>query len=375
MRVVEVDNTKVREEFIKVPHLLYKDDPNWISPLHDDIAAVFDPGRNIFFQNGVCNRWVLYDNVGKPIGRIAAFINHAKADKNSTPAGGIGFFECINNQDAAHLLFNTARQWLKMQGMMAMEGPINFGENDKFWGLLVKGFKPASMGMNYNPPFYEQLFTSYGFEKLYDQYTNVLDPNIPLPERFTKISDWVMNKPGYSFQHFEKKRREHFFHDFQEVYNDAWNGFENFTPLKMETIRESFRQMEPVADEKLIWFAYFGEEPIAFVLCLPDANQILKHVNGKLNLPGKLKFLWYRYTKRVDRIRIIIMGSKKKFQNHGIESALIRCLQKEVLPRNTIRDVELAWVGDFNPKMMALHKATGAKLEKVHRTYRYLFRD
>src|SRR4030095_3565988 len=179
MRIVEVDNTKVREEFIKVPHLLYKDDPNWISPLHDDIAAVFDPGRNIFFQNGVCNRWVLYDNVGEPIGRIAAFINHAKAGKNSTPAGGIGFFECINNQDAAHLLFNTARQWLKMQGMMAMEGPINFGENDKFWGLLIKGFKPASMGMNYNPPFYEQLFTSYGFEKLYDQYTNVLDPNIP----------------------------------------------------------------------------------------------------------------------------------------------------------------------------------------------------
>ena len=128
-------------------------------------------------------------------------------------------------------------------------------------------------------------------------------------------------------------------------------------------------------DEKLIWFAYFEEEPIAFIVCLPDANQILRHVNGKMNLFGKLKFLWYRYTGTVDRIRIIIMGAKKRFQNHGLESAFISCLQKEVIPRNTIKDVELAWVGDFNPKMMALHKATGAKLEKVHRTYRYVFPD
>ena len=373
MRINEVDNIKSREEFLDLPELLYKDDPNWISPLHDDIAAVFDPGRNILFQNGVCKRWLLYDEAGKPIGRIAAFINHTKTGKHDHPAGGIGFFECVNEKEAAFLLFDTAKKWLEKQGMKAMEGPINFGENDKFWGLLVEGFKPASLGMNYNPPFYEQFFTSYGFEKLYDQFTNVLDPNVPLPERFRKISDWVMNKPGYSFEHFNKKDKERFFHNVQEVYNDAWEGFENFSPLKIETIRESFRQMKPVMDEKLIWFAYFEEEPIAFVVCLPDANQILRHVNGKMNLFGKLKFLWYRYTNTVDRIRIIIMGTKKKFQNHGIESALIRCLQREVLPRNTIKDVELAWVGDFNPKMMALHKATGAKREKVHRTYRYVF--
>jgi hypothetical protein len=373
MMVIEVNNGKASREFVDLPRKLYKNDPNWICPLDTDIEAVFDPERNVFFSHGECKRWLLKDKSGKTIGRIAAFINHEKAYKHPQPTGGIGFFECINDQQAAHLLFDTARHWLEGKGMRAMDGPINFGENDKFWGLLVDGFKPPSLGMNYNPPYYISLFESYGFQKLYDQYTNFLDATVPLPERFTKISDWVMRKPGYSFKHFDKKQFDRFAKDFSEIYNDAWSDFENFTPIQMGTIRESFRQMKAIMDEKIIWFAYYKEEPIAFILCLPDVNQILKHVNGKLNLWGKLKFLWYKNTTTIERLRIIIMGCKKKYQNHGIESALIRCLQIEVLPRNTIKGVELAWVGDFNDKMLALHEATGARRDKVHRTYRCLF--
>jgi hypothetical protein len=208
---------------------------------------------------------------------------------------------------------------------------------------------------------------------LYDQLTNVLDARIPLPERFTKISDWVMSKKEYSFEHFTSANKEKHFRDFQEIYNDAWKDFDNFHPLEIATIRESFRQMKAIMDEKIIWFAYFQQEPIAFILCLPDVNQILKHLNGSMHVVNKLKFLWYKQIRPIDRLRIIVMGCKEKFQNHGIESALIRCLQKEVLPRHTIKEVELAWVGDFNKKMRAIHEATGATLAKVHRTYRYVF--
>lgn len=270
-------------------------------------------------------------------------------------------------------MFSTALAWLKENEMEAMDGPVNFGENDKYWGLLVYGFKSPSLGMNYNPPYYSNLFESFGFVKLYDQFTNYLDATVPLPDRFIKIADWVMKKPGYSFRHFDKQQREKFFQDFRDIYNNAWSDFENFAPIEIETIRESFRQMKPVMDEKIIWFAYHHDEPIAFVICLPDVNQLLKNVKGKLNIWGKLKFAWYRKTMKVDRLRIIIMGCKKKFQNHGIESALIRCLQQEVLPRNTIKGVELAWVGDFNAKMIAVHDATGATKDKVHRTYRFVF--
>ncbi len=370
MEVLEVNNQQLKKIFIQLPKVLYKKDPSFIAPLDNDIAAIFDPSRNSYFQHGVCTRWVLKDQ-DKYIGRIAAFINFDKSSIKKVPTGGIGFFECIENTAAANLLFDTAIRWLKDKGMQAVEGPINFGENDKYWGLLIEGFKSPSLGMNYNPPYYQQFFESYGFKKEYDQFTNFLDATIPMPARFTKISDWVMRKPGYSFKHFEKKAFKQFAKDFLEVYNDAWSDFENFTPLDMPTIEESFRQMKSIMDPKIIWFAYHENEPIAFILCLPDINQILKHVNGKLNFWGKLKFLYYKNTTVVDRIRIIIMGCKQKFQQHGIESALIRCLQNEVLPRGTVKGVELAWVGDFNKKMLALHEATGAIRDKVHRTYVY----
>jgi hypothetical protein len=373
MNLIEVANWQQAREFIDLPKRLYKNDPHWICPLDSDVEAIFDPSRNVFFSHGLCNRWLLADKNGQIIGRVAAFINYEKSHKTPLPTGGVGFFECIQDKNAAFLLLDTAKAWLKSKGMEAMDGPINFGENDKYWGLLIHGFKPPSLGMNYNPPFYKEYFESYGFTKLYDQLTNFLDARTPLPERFTKIADWVMKKPDYSFRHFDKSKFDQYAADFREIYNDAWSNFENFTPIEMGTIKESFRQMKAIMDERIIWFAYYKNEPIAVVLCLPDVNQILKHVHGKLNLWGKLKFFWYSKTQRVQRLRIIIMGCKKKFQNHGIESALIRCLQLEVLPRNTITGVELAWVGDFNDKMIALHEATGATQDKIHRTYRYIF--
>lgn len=371
MQIIEVNTRKLKKAFLSLPAKIYKDDPCWISPLYSDIEAVFDPARNHFFTHGECIRWILADN-GRILGRIAAFIDYEKVYKTTLPAGGIGFFEATN-KEAAFLLFDTARQWLKEKGMKAMDGPVNFGENDKYWGLLVEGFKPPSYGMNYNPPVYQDYFESYGFTRLYDQYTNFLDATVPMPERFTRIAEWVIRKPGYSFRPFSKKMFEKQAADFIEIYNDAWSGYDHFSPLKSETVRDVFRQIKPVLDERIIWFAYYHHEPVAFIVCLPDVNQIFRHLNGKMNVWGKLKFLWYRASRPITRLRITAMGCKRKYQNRGMESALIHCLQQEVLPRHTIKEVELAWVADWNKKMIALHEATGAKREKVHRTYRYHF--
>lgn len=371
--IVEVKTQKQVKAFIDLPRKLYKNNPDWVCTLDNDIESVFDPKKNNFFNHGICTRWISIDEKGETIGRIAAFVNHKKTNEQSEPAGGTGFFECINDKQTATELFDTAKEWLKSKGMKAMDGPINFGENDKFWGLLIEGFHSPSYGMNYNPHYYIDFFESYGFEKLYDQFTNVLKVDNPLPQRFTKISDWVMKKSEYTFEHFSLANKEKYFRDFVETYNDAWYGFENFVPIEIETIRESFRQMQAIMDQRIIWFAYYNEQPIAFIVCLPDVNQLLKPLHGKMNLLNKLRFVWYKKTTSVNRIRIIVMGCKQKFQNHGIESALIRCLQNEVLPRNTVKEVELAWVGDFNKKMMALHEATGAVRSKVHRTYRYHF--
>ena len=373
MTVIEVNDKHTAKEFISLPRKLYRNDSNFISPLDKDIEAIFNPKLNNYFSHGICKRWIAKDYSGNIAGRIAAFINHDKNKNADIIAGGVGFFESVNDKKIAFLLFDVAKKWLQSNGAKAMDGPINFGENDKYWGLLVEGFVPPSMGMNYNPVYYNKFYEEYGFIKQYDQFTNVIQVAKPFPERFTKIADWIANKPEYKFIHFEKKNFEKFGADFQEIYNDAWSEFENFTPIEFATIRQSFRDMKPIVDEKIIWFAYFKDEPIAFIIALPDVNVLLKPLNGRMTLFNKLKFLWYKKTTTIDRIRFIVMGCKTKFQNKGIESGLIRKIQIEVLPRNTIKEAELAWVGDFNKKMIALHEATGAQKEKVHRTYRYTF--
>ena len=369
MTIHEVSDKKSEWEFISFPRTLYKNDENFISPLDNEIESIFNPSQNNFHKHGICKRWILQED-NLVIGRIAAFINYEKNKEPGNITGGIGFFESIENRAAAFKLFETAKKWLKEKGAKEMIGPINFGENDKYWGLLIEGFVKPSMGMNYNPPYYQKFFDDYGFQKEYDQFTNVIHVDKPFPDRFTKIADWIANKPGYSFIHFERKKFGKFARDFQEIYNDAWSEFENFTPIRLDTIEQSFRDMKPIVDEKIIWFAYFENEPIAFVLAVPDVNVLLRPLNGKMNVWGKLKFLWLKKTTTIHRIRFIVMGCKKKFQNKGIESGMIRKLQVEVLPRNTIKEAELAWVGDFNTKMIAIHEATGAVREKVHRTYK-----
>lgn len=370
MKIDEVTTKQLAEEFIELPKYLYKHDPNYISPLDKDIHSVFDPKLNNFHSHGICKRWIAKDDSGKPAGRIAAFINFKKNKDPQNIIGGIGFFESIQEESVAFALFNTAKEWLRVKGAKAMEGPINFGENDKYWGLLVEGFVPPSMGMNYNPPYYQGFFEKYGFVKEYDQFTNVIYTERGFPERFSKIAERVVNKPEYRFIHFEKARFKKFARDFQEIYNDAWSEFDDFTPIELETINESFREMKLIVNERIIWFAYHNDEPVAFVIAVPDINVFLKPFKGKLNLWNKMRFLWEIKTSKNHRIRFIVMGCKRKFQNRGVESGMILQLQRETLPQKIIKEAELAWVGDWNTKMIAIHEATGAVREKVHRTYR-----
>ena len=372
MTITEVSNPKEQQAFLDLVRKIYADDPNFICPLDKDVEATFHPETNSFFQHGSCIRWILSNEKGEHIGRIAAFINDKKAYQHEVPTGGIGYFECIDDQKAADLLFDTAKEWLSTKGMKAMDGPINFGENDTFWGLLVEGFTPPSYGMNYHKPYYHALFKNYGFEKEYEQITNHLDLRLPFPERFTKIAEWVAGKEGYRFEHLKVNEFDRYADDFMEIYNDAWQGFENFVPLNKDIVMDSFRKMKLIMDEKLIWFAYVNNEPVSFVVILPDANQLIKSFNGKLGLWQKIQFVYNKW-KGVRRMRAVVMGTKIAFQKHGLESALFIKLKHYVIPKNQYDELELSWVGDFNDKMIAIHQATGATFGKRHLTMRKTF--
>ena len=375
MKVIEVKTKKDIADFYNVARLIYKNDSTWVCPLEYDIEGIFNPQTNIFFKNGEAIRWVLKDEDGKLMGRVAAFINKNKAYNYTQPTGGMGFYECVDNQEAAFMLFDQCEKWLSQRSMEAMDGPINFSENDNYWGLLVDGFTHPGIGMPYNPPYYKEQFESYGFKFYFEQVTNHLDLTVPFPERFWKIADWIRQKVGYSFKHLALKDAALFIDDFKTIYDDAWQFHENFTPINKEVLLRTIKNAKDIIDEEFIWFAYREDEPIAFLIMFPDVNQILKHLNGKLHLINKLKFLYLKQKHTITRARITIMGVAPKYQKSGIESALFWHLQQVMNKKPWYTELELSWVGDFNPKMRALHESVGAKYAKKHVTYRKLFKD
>ena len=374
-RLIPVTDKRTRKQFHDVMRSIYKNDINFICPPDKVIEGIFTPGENVFFNHGEATRWILLDQNNKLAGRVAAFINRKKAYTFQVPTGGMGFFECVNDYKAAEILFENCRTWLAEKGMEAMDGPINFGENDNFWGLLVEGFMPQSFGMNYNPPYYKTFFERYGFTLYFEQVTNMLDLTKPFPERFWKIADWVRQKPDYNFRHFSYKESEKFIADFIEIYNDAWQFHENFTPTDPQAIRLMLAELKSLLVPEFVWFAYHGDEPIAFELMLPDINQLFRYFNGKINLWGKLKVALKGKKNIFTRTRIVIMGIKPKFQKSGIESALFWHMNSVMQKNPQYTEVELSWVGDFNPKMRMLHEAVGGKFSKRHITYRKYFKE
>jgi hypothetical protein len=375
MKITEVRSKKEIRQFLKVPRIIYKNDPCWVCQLDDDVEEIFDPGKNVFFRNGEAIRWILADDNGQLIGRIAAFVNRDKAYKYTQPTGGIGFFECINDRSASVLLFDTAREWLSGKGMEAMDGPINFGENDVNWGLLVEGFMPPGIGMNYNPPYYQDLFDSYGFKFFFDQISNHLNLKKTFPDRFWKIAEWVLKKPEFTFVHFSYDNTDKFIHDLKDVYDTAWKFHEGFTPMSEEVLRKSLKKVKPILDDEMIWFVYHHDKPAAFLIMFPDVNQILKHMNGKMHLLNKLKFLYLKQMHTITRARVVIMGVKPQYQRHGLESGIFWHLNEAFRKKPWYTELELSWVGDFNPKMRALHESVGGTFGKRHITYRKLFSD
>ncbi|MEO9210650.1 MAG: hypothetical protein ABI208_06100 [Ginsengibacter sp.] len=375
MELVPVSNKILAKDFLQVPLNIYKDDPNFIRPLDKDIEAVFDKKKNKAFRFGECERWVLKDNEGQLIGRIAAFVNKKYKTKGDTQkTGGVGFFECIHNQEAADRLFDVAKSWLMQREMEAMDGPINFGERDRWWGLVVEGFKPPIYLMNYNPPYYQELFENYGFKNFFNQICWGLAVHTDLNEKFIQANEKFMADPDFSATHIDKNNLIKFADDFCVVYNKAWASHEGNKQMKTEVALKMFKSMKAIMDEKLIWFIYYREvDPIAFWINLPEVNQIFKHFNGKFGLFEKLRFLWLKWRSKNTKFTGIVFGVVPEYQGRGIDSYMIMQGAECMKNHTHYTELELQWQGDFNPKMLNISKNIGAKKSRMLTTYRYLF--
>jgi hypothetical protein len=374
MEIVQVADKITINAFHELPGKIYRNDLNWVCPLRIMVEDIFDPQKNAGFIHGDARRWLVRDG-NQFIGCIAAFFDRSKLEEGKELAGNIGFFECFDNDEAASLLFDTAVGWLKSEGFTAIDGPVNFGENFFNWGLLVDGFQQPFFGMPYNPPYYQRLFESYGFKTYYEQYSYQLDITSPdLPERFWRIAEWVARKPDFHYKTFSFKDQDRCIDDFISIYEQAWNKHSNFKPISRKDLKSLIQHSRIVLEEEFIWYVYYKEEPIAFFMMIPDLNQILaKLKNGKLSLLNILKLLYLKRRKTMTRCRVLVMGVIPRFQGAGIESGIFWQLRQVLLRKSWYNEMDLSWVGDFNPKMISLFKEVGGKYTKTHWTMRYLF--
>lgn len=372
----EVKSRSDVKEFLDFPAILYKDDPNWIRPLDQDVEAVFTPEKNKLFRNGAAIRWLLKNSQGETIGRMAAFYNQATARVNQQPTGGIGFFDCINDRNAAFVLFDAGKKWLADKGMEAMDGPISFGERDSFWGCLVDGFHEPVYNMPYNFQYYKDFFEEYGFRNYFNQYTYHRKINLEgLHPALKEKAERIYRNSDYDFKMISWKHNEKFADDFMVIFNKAWARFPGIKKVSKMHALALLRAMRPVMDTRLVYFAYHNGEPIAFFIMMPDIYQIIKKFHGKLHIFNKLKFVYFLKVRKIcTRIIGRIFGVIPEFQGRGIEAALILRFAEEALkPGFPYTDLELNWIGDFNPTMMKMCEQIGGNIYKTHVTYRYLF--
>lgn len=373
MQLIPVTDRKTRKAFHALPKKIYQDDPNWIRPWKHEIEKVFDPAQNPFFEHGEATRWILKNDQGEVIGRVGAFINREECDTFDQPTGGMGFFECIDDQEAAFALFDQCKKWLAERGMEAMDGPINFGAKNNWWGLLVEGFTPPPYGFNYHPPYYQALFEAYGFQTYYEQYNYYRPVMTDFRPAYKRIAGRILKNPAYTFPKFSRKEKDKFSHAFRKIYNEAWVTHEAYKPMSEAQAKSIIKQMLPILDEDMIIFAFYKDEPVAFFVCIPEINQLIKYLNGNFDLLAKLKFLYHQRRGAVKRLFGIAYGVVPSQQRKGLEVAMALHAQEVCQALNRYDDFEMGWLGDFNPVMLKMADIVNCTRYRTFITYRKLF--
>ncbi|MBF9253574.1 hypothetical protein I2I11_09750 [Pontibacter sp. 172403-2] len=375
MQLTEVNTPELAQEFLLLPVKLYKKDPNYIRPLDKDIEQVFDPKKNKLLRNGEAIRWVLRDDKGETIGRVAAFINKKIANTYEQPTGGLGFFDCIDDQQAANTLFDASVDWLKVRGMEAVDGPVNLGDRDRWWGLLVEGFHAPTYCMNYNAPYYQQLFENYGFQVYFKQYVYYRTVEEKLEPEIYRKATTILENPDYHFRHMSKDDLKKYAEDFRTIYNKAWTKHEGVKGMTEAQAMSIMNQLKPVLDERIIWFGYYKNEPVSFFISLPELNQLFKYNNGKLDWWGKLKFVYHRWKGDCKGMFGVAFGVVPEHQRKGVETAMVVASSKVIQNNSSIpyTEFQMNWIGDFNPKMMNVAVQVGGRIYKTYHSYRFLF--
>ena len=369
MRIIEVKAAADWTLFHSVPGLVYADDPNWIFPIASDVEDTFNPNKNLVYKQGASALFVLMDDKNLPVGRIAAFIDHLRNTALPYPIGGIGFFECVENNDYADALFERAEAWLVEQGAAAVDGPINFGERDKYWGLLDRGWYPPLFLENYQPRYYKKFFTRRGYIP-FEQILTLRGETKDIPtERFKAFADRIRRTSNVVVEGFKFSEAERYARDFCEVYNASFKDFQHFKPVNPELVHRFLQGARPFIDPNLMCIVYFDGKPAGFCLLFPDLNPLLKPFHGKLNWLNGLKFLLKKHLTKSFSAKGMGFGVHPDYRTKGISAFLLEFMasdrNKRVYPI-----MYLPTIRAHNKEIISIYDRMFVSVNRVHIAYR-----
>lgn len=356
------------QQFLNLPDRIYANDPNWVPPIRSSVAKQFEPS-NPFFQYGRLQRFIAVTPENEIVGRIVAAVNDRLIEKEGQQVGVFGFFECMNDPAVAEALLNTACDWLQQQGMTLARGPIDLSTHNNCL-FLVDGFdSPPYLMMPYNPPYYPQLMEQAGWHKAKDAYAYDL-PLAQLEGEFAKAYK-IACKSGVTFRKVHTKGEEFqqdcikLYHLFNKAFANNWSS----SPRTEEEFLEEAQDLKTIVDPAIFWIAEYEGDMIGFFMALPDYNIALKHVNGKLNLIGILKLLWYR--RQIDRARVLAICALPEYRRKMVAPALIYLGAKNgfIDKRKPYQRAELSWVYEDNFPSRKVTEASGGKIYKTYRIY------
>jgi len=365
----KVENEKDRMEFIKLPWEIYKNDKYWVPPLIFDVRNNLNPKKNPFFQHSEVQLF-LAENDGKLVGRIAAIKNNNHNNFHHDKTGFFGFFETIDDEEVSNLLLNTACNWCKDKGFDTILGPVNPSTNDEC-GLLIDGFDSSPvMLMTYNPKHYIDKIEKFGFEKAKDLYAYYIPASVinneKMMAKLERMSNMIKSRSDITLRKLNMKKLTQDVREIENIYNSAWEDNWGFVPLTSAEFDYMAGTLKAVVDPDFVIFAEVGGVPAGFTLSLPDINQVLKKLNGRLFPFGIFKFLAGK--KKIDLVRVIIMGVKPEFQKKGIDSVFYLETIKEG-NRKGYKGGEISWVLEDNVMMNQTAVKLGAHVYKTYRIY------
>jgi len=368
LRVVKVEGRSALNDFIRLPWSLYTDDPMWIPPLLLERRMHLSP-KNPYFAHAKFCSWVAYRNA-KAVGRISAQIDRLHIERYQDATGFFGMIEAEDDIRTFQILLDTAENWLREQGMSRICGPFNLSINQEL-GLLVDGFDtPPSMMMGHSRPYYADRMQDNGYQKEKDLLAYINSTDKELSKAVQKIREKVKNRVV-----IRSLRKSQFIEELRiirDIFNDAWSKNWNFVPFTNTEFEHLGKDLKILADEELVKIAAVDGEPAAFMVVLPNLNEVIRDLNGRLFPFGWLKILWRLKVKYPKSARILLMGVRCRYHDTMMGAALVFGMIGDAqLPaiKRGIKEVELSWILEDNMGMRSIIEFLGGRVYKTYRIY------